>query len=1193
MYLKSIEIQGFKSFPDRTVIALDRGLTAIVGPNGSGKSNIADAVRWVLGEQSSKTLRGTRMEDVIFAGTQSRGPVTSASVTLLLDNGDHTLPIEADEVPLTRRYYRSGESEYLIGKNVVRLRDIHELLMDTGLGRDGYAIISQGKIAEVVGQKSEERRQIFEEAAGISKYRYRRAEAIKNLAAAEDNLTRLRDILGELEGRLEPLREGAERAQKFLKLSDRKKVIEVSLWHESLRQGAEQLRGFEHKIFVAEREHKGLDEKIEAEEKRLESLYSEISGASARIDERRREQSVLREGLAATASQVAVMHNDIAHAEAATLERERELAVAATAGAEIEARIAEKRQGIAAIRAGIDEKAGRVAALTDRLTAAAREDDGLRERASDLTAELGELSRQSSDLQVQIHGDLSAKTEIAARIAAIDERTASLRATAESAEREITELARECGELEDRIQENRNALEGIKLKRDMRKAKADGAAEALRADEARLAELAARIRALQQLENAMEGFSGSVKAVLAEGGSGRLRGIHGVVGKLIEVDSRYSVAVETALGAALQHIVVDSEQTAKNCIAFLQRQKAGRATFLPITSVRSGRVLQGSFDSHDGFIGVAANLVTAAPQYRGIVENLLSMTAVVDDIDTAVALAKQNGYRFRVVTLDGQVVNAGGSLTGGSLIKSAGLLGRAAQIAKLRDDHAALGAQVEQKRAAAQALQGELDLLDADIRDLSEEIAAFSQNKLQSDLALRHRREALETGAREIESQDAAKQSLAARLLALSDNVAAAEGSYRNKAAEIEYITAQLSEISARAREAAAALAAQTDEISALRLEMQAAEREIQTVEEEISFYHAQQGESQARAAEIAAGREEAQRAIDALRQGIAALQEGAAEGERGIAAIEAGIAAIIEGRTEAERRTTEIRAAVRDVTAERERLAAELVRLGERRTALAAEQDQIVARLWDEYEITRSEAADIATALADLPAARRELAEMRGAIKALGSVNVSAIEEYKEVSQRHAFLSAQVADIEQSRDKLLQLIEDLTGEMRKLFTGSFNRINAAFQKVFAELFGGGTASLSLAPGEDVLEAGIEISVTPPGKKIQNLLSLSGGEQALVAIAIYFAILRVRPAPFCVLDEIEAALDDVNVYKYAAYLRRMNRHTQFISITHRRGTMEESDILYGVTMQQSGISKLLALDMREAERSLQLEGAKV
>nr|WP_207721060.1 chromosome segregation protein SMC [Anaerofilum hominis] len=1182
--MKALEIQGFKSFPDRTRITFEGGITAVVGPNGSGKSNISDAIRWVLGETSSKQLRGAgKMEDVIFGGTQTRSPMGFASVSLYIDNSAHRLDVEKDEVVITRKYYRSGESEYGINGQNVRLKDIYELFLDTGIGRDGYSIIGQGRIAEIVGAKSGERREIFEEASGIAKYRYRKNEAERKLAGAEDNLVRLRDILDELTARVGPLERDSEKAKKFLELSERRKSLEVTLWADTLRKAKDSVREAQRAREAAQGDYDRASAEIDGVDAETEEIRTEIEQLIMEIERTNAEIRSITEEIAGSDASIAVLRNDISHSEASIASLRDEIAAAG----EDDATVADE---IAAKRAAIEENAGRIrgqeariaelSAMLDELSASA---EATGERRGVLTERLAGLTQRATDLKVAAAGADSAAESAGARLSSLQDEAASGEGRLQQLRQEQAENADYLARCSADLTRLGNIKEGLSLKLASRQKALDTAAEEARRAQSQCEAAMERIRILKDLEKSMDGYNQSVRHVVKAAQARRLRGVIGPVSSVLTVQPGYELAIETALGFAAQNIVVQDENAAKAAIALLRDDRAGRATFLPLDTVRPSGFDRGRLPAG---ASLAADLVQADAKYANIVSNLLGRILVVENINDAGRAAKSLDYRYRVVTMDGQVVNAGGSFTGGSASRSAGLFTRRTEIEELNRRVEELSAQRRKRLEALDGAKAEQEKLAAELAATESEAITAAGDKIRAEAEQSRIETALTQGLAAAELMDAEREELEQRMAAARDTIAQSEAESARVAQEISALEAELTGLADGDDSFLETRARLSDEISECKLARLALEKDSESARAAIASLEGRSGESAQRVEGLRASIARLEASIRENEERIAAVEERKRDAAARIAAGEEAIRAATDRRLEKEGSITRQNARMRELTAQREELSREITRLDERRTALETEYDATTAKLWEEYELTLSDAAALSVPFESVTELRRGVAEVRGQIRALGNVNVGAIEEYAEVRERYEFMRSQVADVEKSKAELTKLIAELSGEMKELFSKSFEQINAHFSRIFAELFGGGSARLSLSDEDNVLESGIDISVSPPGKIIKNLSALSGGEQALVAIAIYFAILAVNPAPFCILDEIEAALDDVNVVRYASYLRRITAHTQFIVITHRRGTMEEADVLYGVTMQEDGVSKLLKLDVNEVDAKL-------
>ena len=1176
MRLKELEIQGFKSFPDKTKIAIGEGITGVVGPNGSGKSNISDSIRWVLGETSSKQLRGTgKMEDVIFGGTQSRGAMGFASVALTIDNSDHGLDMDADEVTIGRRYYRSGESEYSINGQNVRLKDVYELLLDTGIGRDGYAIVGQGRIAEIVGAKSAERREIFEEASGIAKYRYRKNEAERRLAAAEGNLERLRDILSELERRVGPLKRDSEKAQQFLELSEKRKGLEITLWVDAIRRANDALRDQQRRYEAAQADYDRLSRQLDAFDEQSAALREEAQQLMLTVEQANTDIRTITEANAGSESEIAVLKNESEHSRFRIDEANTELQRAGQGRESIEREAADHRAAIEALRTGMAAMDARVAELREALHALEEKAAASGERRDVIDAAMARLQDTATAAKVRAASAQSAGQAAADRLTEARAQAEALQNAAAATEEERRRAERRFKDAEEAVTRNDNIKAGLKLKLDSRRRQQADAAEALQKADREKSAAAQRIHILEDLERNMDGYQQSVKSVMRAAGAGRLRGVIGPVAGILTVEKGYETAIETALGFALQNIVVEDQGCARAAIGFLKDERAGRATFLPLDTVQGTRFT----GRLTGTAEVAADLVKTNPKYQHIIDNLLGRIIVVEDLTEASAVARSLGYRNRIVTLDGQVINAGGSFTGGSTARSVGVFSRKQELDELRSRLTKLEARRAEAEKELAARKAEVDNLTAQLAGAEGEGMNAATEHVRAGLEVERLTKAAaqnEETARNIEKEIAAQQAAVTQNEAVR---AEAEKAQADADAEMAKYTAELAALGESTGSLTAERERITTELSDKQLQRLADEKDIGLHEAALQGLQSRTGEAEARARELQTVMEAAKAKIEANALKIAEMERTRGDNLQKIAAAEQTIRTANAARMEKE-------AAVEKLTDERERMSGEMARLAERRTAAETELNDTNSKLWEEYQLTEGEARSHCVPFESLTELRRSVAEVRSKIRGLGNVNVGAIDEYKEVKERYDFLKAQVTDVEKAKSELTKMIAELCSEMEELFTTSFKQINTHFQQIFKELFGGGHARLYLSDEANVLESGIEIEVSPPGKVIKNLSALSGGEQALVAISIYFAILNVNPAPFCFLDEIEAALDDVNVARYAQYLRRMTDNTQFIVITHRRGTMEAADVLYGVTMQEDGVSKILRLDLDKVNAEL-------
>ncbi|OLA35712.1 MAG: chromosome segregation protein SMC [Faecalibacterium prausnitzii] len=1163
MVFKELEIQGFKSFPDKVKIRFDAGVTGVVGPNGSGKSNLSDAVRWVLGETSSRQLRAAgKMEDVIFGGTRRRGAMGFAQVRLTLDNADHTFDLDADEVTIGRKYYRSGESEYTINGQVCRLRDVYELLLDTGIGRDGYSVIGQGRIAEIVAAKSSERREIFEEACGIAKYRYRKTEAERRLAAAGENLERLRDILGELESRVGPLEKESAKAEKFLQLSEEKKTLEVTLWTDGVHRARETVRQQVRDYETAQADYERFDRETRAAEQEAEEIRMQAQQLTVAVERLNGDIRSITQQISGSESRIAVLENDILRNEESAASLREEISAGEQDSTEAQAALQRHRAVAKTMEAEGEKLAAEIEALNAEIARLTDASSASGARKDTLKAELADLAARRTEAQVAQAAAEAAGETARQRLPALEANAEESTAQRDEAKRDLEDTIKYRRMLEENEKQLANVRSGLELKLKSRKAALDDADAAEQKLGRELDAARQRLSVLRELEKNMDGYQNSVKAVMRAAGARRLRGVIGPVSAILTVEPGCEVAVETALGGALQNIVVENEAAAKAAIALLRNDNAGRATFLPLDTVQPG-VFRGRLS---GTARLASSLVQADRRYDNIVSNLLGRIIVVDDINEASRVARDNGFRSKVVTMDGQVINAGGSFTGGSVQRSAGLFTRKQEMEELRVKAAklqkdCLAAQEKTDRCKEQA-----DALQAELTATASEQITAANDRVRAEAEQKR----LEAAVQQQESTLAARQQeIDALKASLSESQSRAEDAAALQAeltAKVDLLTAEMNRIAEGDDSFVAQQTVLNQKLSAKRLEQVTRQKDAELALEESLAALAQRSES--------------------CRAEIAAIRQAKSDSQTEITQKEKAIREATEQRLERQQAETVALGRARTSSDSREEMGREMARLAERKAAAETEYDQTVAKLWDEYQLSVSQAENLCVEFESLTALRAQVAELRGKIRALGSVNVSAIEEYKEVRARYDALVHQVTDVEESRHELIRMISKLSAQMREIFTDSFRAINENFGRVFTELFGGGEASLLLEDEADVLSCGIGIRVAPPGKVIKNLEALSGGEQALVAISIYFAILAVNPAPFCILDEIEAALDDANVVRFAQYLRRVSDKTQFIVITHRRGTMEAANVLYGVTMQEDGVSKLLRLDLEQVDATL-------
>ena len=1182
-------MQGFKSFPDKTELNFGKGITAVVGPNGSGKSNISDAVRWVLGETSTKSLRGSKMEDVIFGGTSKRKALGFAQVMLTLDNSDGTLKDHGEIVTVTRRYYRSGESEYKIDGESVRRKDIHELFMDTGLGSDGYSMVGQGKIDSIISAKNEDRRELFEEAAGISRFRHKRKDAERRLEQAQENLVRLLDILGELESRVGPLKKQSEKAQKFLEYSEEKKTLEIGVWLNKINRFTVELREQEHKIDAVRASYEVSENDLAAIEKELEEVAEKVTSINLAIEQSRLGASGYEEEALRKDGEISVLNATLEHNNE-TIERlTADITDADGTGATIDEQIEAKNKTIAENEKLIADKKAELESVANELSKVQNENMEISDKTVELNQMLTALTIKLSDSKVKMSQATSSIDEINSRKDTIASQIEATQKDIDYTQSQADESNKNLEFLKERIDEYENSLGGYQMKVDAKKQKAEKIKQEAERLARQMAEKSDRARVLEDLEKNMEGFSGAVKAVLKQSQSKALPGVHGTLSQLITVDNENSTAIEIALGAAMQNVVVSTESDAKRAINYLKQNNVGRATFLPISAIKPRYMDEKNLDDNFGFVDVASNLVDCDEQYRDIVENLLGRVMVVEDIDCAIAISKRYKNRYKIVTLDGQVMNPGGSMSGGSKGKGSGVLSRANLIEELKSEAQKIGnklkeVQAELKKAVEDANSAVADLqgADADLRNAKEEyIRAEGDAKLISD-KLQSLINQRDTMCREHENSEG-------RILLFNQAVENA----KQEAAEIEKqmadTEAELNNVSTGAKELSSKRDKIREKTEQINLELVTLTKDSEAARlsvEELELRKSTQSDRVKNITdeinEIKAKNENLMLSINDVKAQADELRQKASESND-------AVTQKIEDRNELEKRSNELRAKEKATLTDKEKLSGDIVRLEERKANMKKEYDELGDMLFEQYELTKPEAQALGIVIDDMAEAKKRLHEIKVAIRGLGSINVGAIEEYKEVSERYNFLKEQTDDIEQSKKELAKIIDDLTSSMSEKFMTQFNKINTEFKTCFADFFGGGNGEIILEEPDNCLESAIEIKIQPPGKSVQNINLFSGGEKSLAAMALLFSVLKVQPSPFCIYDEVEAALDDVNVERFAKYMRRMTDKTQFISITHRRGTMEEADVLYGVTMQEKGVSKLLELQSAELAQQMGLE----
>lgn len=1189
MVLKTLEMQGFKSFPDRTELKFGKGITAVVGPNGSGKSNISDAVRWVLGETSTKSLRGSKMEDVIFGGTSTRKALGFAQVQLTLDNSDHALKDKGDIVTVARRYYRSGESEYKIDGENVRRRDIHELFMDTGLGSDGYSMVGQGKIDSIISQKNEDRRELFEEAAGISLFRHKRTDATRRLDQAQENLVRLLDILGELENRVGPLKKQSEKAAQFLELSEEKKTLEIGVWVNKINRFTNELREQEHKIDAANASYELCEKELSKIENEIEEIIESTAKINTEIDQIRIGSKAYEDEAIRKDGEISVLETNLKHNNE-TIERfKNDIGEADNTNISIETQIEDKKAFIADNEKNIEDKKTELKAVSAEMENLVSSNEEFSKLAVELNQKITSLTLDLSNCRVKCSQALSSIEEINSRKNIVDETIENCEKEVKIAGAQMQESSDNLKFLQERIDENNNSLSGYKLKLENKTAKAEKLKSELEKANFELSQKQSRAKMLSDLEKNMEGFSGAVKAVMKQSQSKALSGIHGPLSQLISVDNEYSVAVEVALGAAMQNIVTTNEADAKRAIYYLKNNRIGRATFLPISAIKPRTLDERDLDDSLGFVAVASDLVECKNEYKNIISNLLGRVVIVEDMDCAIGIAKRYNNRFKIVTIDGQVINPGGSMTGGSQSKGAGILSRSNQIDELNQQAKELEAAAEKLRAQFKTALEEANFAGAQLQGAEVDMQQAKEELIRAQGEHRLICEKLDAAKSQLDSLVAEKNNADERIAVFEKSNAESESEAREIENKISDAEAELSKVSGDAKELTEKREQYRQKSEQINLDLVTLVKDTESAKISIEELELRKNTQSDRVKSI----EDEIRIIESRNENLLAdinkVKAEALELRRKAEDSNVNVQNQIEQRNSLEKRSGDLRVLERNKAQEREKLSGELVRLDERKIAMRKEYDELNDMLFEQYELTKREAEALNIQIEDMTLAKRRLHEIKVAIKALGSINVGAIEEYKEVSERYEFLKEQIDDVEQSKNELLKIIEDLTASMSEKFLEKFNKINEEFKVSFADFFGGGKGEIKLENPDNCLESAIEINIQPPGKAVQNISLFSGGEKSLAAMALLFSVLKVQPAPFCIYDEVEAALDDVNVERFAKYMRKMTDKTQFISITHRRGTMEEADVLYGVTMQEKGVSKLIELQTAELAAKMGLE----
>lgn len=1175
MLLKRLELQGFKSFADKTVLDFMDGTTAVVGPNGSGKSNISDAIRWVIGETSAKSLRGSNMQDVIFTGTQTRKGVNYAEVSLVLDNSNHDFNVDFDEVVVTRRLFRSGESVYRINNSNCRLKDVHELFMDTGLGRDGYSMIGQGNVSQILSTKAEDRRAIFEEAAGVSKYKYRKEEAIRKLSHVDENLVRISDISNELEAQLGPLERQSVKARKYLELYGDMKQLDIDLSAVALGRNKADTEKAKKLLSDTEEELADVQSKETENERLMSRLYEESDKSDAEKNETNERLSENEARISAAANDISLYRNNIKNnnSNIDRIRRENE---------ELKKRNEDRTRHIEETEAKIKECETELSELDSQLSGARSASGeyeaslgGIDEHISKLRSEFFARENEMASLRERANGIENLRASFLDRRAAVNAEISTHKEGIEQTKRQIEENTAETEKKRKKLGELTDAVSGFEKSRDEAQERFAELGKKMSAMQVDRNSKESKRRILEGLENDYAGYAKSVKAVLT---SKELKGlsIYGTVSGLIDVNRQYVLAIETALGGAMQNIIVGSEEDAKAAIAYLRKTRGGRATFLPVSSVK-GRGLDNAaqISRSKGFIGIASELITHDKRYDGIFASLLGRVVVVDNIDNAIALSRNFGYRFKTVTLDGDVLNAGGSMSGGSVNKQSGFLSRATEIKELTAELAELSREMKKMSEERQDAENDLALAENQLGSFVPLVREYEDELLRLENTRKLLVESLEKSEgtsfeAELEQIETQLRETADEVAGLIANVSSLKTKNTELENEIERLTEKRSELLERRGEADSEAERISSQAAAIRSDIAAMRQSIASSYAEIDRSKDENARRSEELAELTRLNAECEKNIEEKNKALESSKELSEK-------IRARLRELDENKKRIAERIESSRGANKDITNRIIELQRELTRIENRVVKLEGDRDSTLSRLWDDYELSYNELTEQCREIAEPGEAAERLSELKKKIKALGSVNMDSIEEYKSVKERYEFMTSQKKDLEKSKNDLTAMITSMEELIKEHFGEQFKEINKAFGEVFTELFGGGSGELRLSDSENILTSGIEIEVQLPGKGKQNINLYSGGEKSFIAIALLFAILRIKPPPFCILDEIDAALDDVNVSRFATYLKNYTDRTQFIVITHRRGTMEAASILYGVTMQESGVSKLLSL----------------
>ncbi len=1182
MILKSLLLQGFKSFPDKTEIRFSGGMTAIVGPNGSGKSNISDALRWVLGEQSSRMLRGAKMEDVIFGGTSKRAPLGFAEVSLILDNSTGIFQSEHTEIMVTRKYYRSGESEYYLNKKHCRLKDIHELFMDTGIGKEGYSIIGQGRIDEILSLKSEDRRQIFEEAAGITKFRYRKEEAQRKLAETEENLIRIRDIYSELETQTKPLEKQAEKAKEYLSLRDELREVEITLWLLELDEIKKTQSEGTSKLEICQKQ-------LDTTRKLVSDLYEQTENISSKIhktdidaDDVRRLLREEEQKNAQRQSEIAVLKANIQNAKQNIERTKQDEQKRLEQSQSIKTQKLQHYKHCKELEQNQAELKKAISLSEQAMQTQKQQKIELVKNRDEIQNKIAILDGENFNISMKITAAKTALESMSGRTNNVDKETQNIQDQLKrekqiqlAYENKYTICQNKIYELEKLINDKKEIVKSTnEYLLQLQKQYNDLNSQSIDCQN--------RLKMLAEMQKDYEGFSRAVKLIMKQSQNGQMQGIRGPVSSLIGVGADYVIAIETALGAAASNIVVESSNDAKHAINFLKHNDGGRATFLPMDTIKPLSLKETGFENMTGCLGTADRLVDCAEEYRGIIENLLARTVIVKDLDCAMQIAKAYKNRFRIVTLDGQIIQAGGAMTGGSVSKTTGVIARADTLRQLEQNNSDIKKQLDLIREKITQTENEFKTAKIQLESYINENQQLKGEQTKLDALKNQHKTILERvneqfNSLALEQTDISKAKLGYENAILEHENTKKELSYKLNALKQDYQNA-LNAIA----ECENKIAEQENELITLRTNMAQNNAEITSEKRTISDLENLSSEMAKGLEQIKQAYLEFEKQINEYKNKISELVN--SQNQNKEKQLKEQIQDIAKKRLKLESEKTNTEKRIQHTNEELLSLERENARLTAQNIQIDEKKQQILDKMWEQYQLTPNIAEKYKISIDNKPSANKKMLDLKDKMRKLGNVNLDAIEQYKTIMERFTFLGEQKQDLEHAQNELYGVINQLTDNMSKVFAREFEKLNTYFGETFKEIFGGGTAELKLVDKKDILNCGIEILVCPPGKAVKTITLLSGGEKAFVAISLYFAILKLRPTPFTVLDEIEAALDDVNVARFAKYVKRLSDKIQFIVITHRRGTMEKSDMLYGVTMQERGVSRLLMLNLAEAEK---------